>query len=88
MEFSISEQNLAHIRRKVESGRYSSTDEVLDSALSLLDERDSALESELEDMRESVRRGTEQADAGLVVPSSEVFNQLRQRNSGVVKRTG
>ena len=55
MEVPISEQNLAHIMRKVESGRYSSPDEVLDSALALLDERDTALESELNEMRESVR---------------------------------
>ena len=78
MEVSISEQNLAHIRRKVESGRYSSADEVLRSALALLDERDIAIEWELEDMRESVRRGTDQANSGQVVPAAEVFSELRQ----------
>ena len=87
MEVSISEQNLAHIMRKVESGRYSSPDEVVGNALALLDERDVALESELEDMRESVRKGTDQADSGQVVSAAEVFSELRQRNDVVVKRT-
>ena len=58
MNVSISEQNLARIRRKVES--------------------------ELEDMRESVRRGTAQADSGQVIPATEVFNELRQRDAGAI----
>ena len=58
MNVSISKQNLARIRRKVES--------------------------ELEDMRESVRRGTVQADSGRVVPADEVFGELRERNAGAI----
>ena len=81
----ISERNLAHIKRKVESGKYSSTDDVLGSALALLDEHDAELESELADLRESVRRGTEQADVGQVVPAGEVFDELRQRNASLAK---
>ena len=87
MDVSISEGNLARIRRKVESGRYSSTDEVLGSALALLDERDGVLEGELADVRDSVRRGTEQANAGRVVHSGEVFEGLRRRNAELVNRT-
>lgn len=80
MEVPISEQNLAHIMRKVESGKYSSPDEVVGSALALLDERDIALESELGEMRESVRRGTDQAESGQVVSAEEVFSELRDKN--------
>ena len=85
MDVFISERNLAHIKRKVESGKYSSTDDVLGSALALLDEHDAEPESELADLRESVRRGTEQADAGQVVPAGEVFEELRQRNASLAK---
>ena len=81
----ISERNLAHIKRKIESGKYSSTDDVLGSALALLDEHDAELESELADLRESVRRSTEQADVGQVVPAGEVFDELRQRNASLAK---
>ncbi len=86
MDVSINERNLAHIRRKVESGKYSSTDDVIGNALALLDERDEALESELAEMRESVRRGTEQADGGQTVPAGEVFDQLRRRNAAMARR--
>ena len=85
MSAFISERNLAHIKRKIESGKYSSTDEVLGSALALLDEHDAELESELADLRECVRRGTEQADVGQVVPAGEVFEELRQRNASLAK---
>ena len=85
MDVFISERNLAHIKRKIESGKYSSTDEVLASALTLLDEHDAELESEFADLRESVRRGTEQADVGQVVPAGEVFDELRQRNASLAK---
>ncbi len=85
MDVFISERNLAHIKRKIGSGKYSSTDDVLGSALALLDEHDADLESELADLSESVRLGTEQADAGQVFPAGEVFDELRQRNSSLAK---
>ena len=88
MNVPINEENLEHIRRKVGSGRYSSIDDVLDNALALLDERDDALERELAEMRESVRRGTEQADSGQVVPAAEVFDEFRQRNASAAKQVG
>ena len=88
MEISITEQNLAYIRRKVESGKYASLEEVVGSALDLLYERDSAVESELDEMRESVRQGANQADSGQVVSAAEVFSELRQRNAAEAKRTG
>ena len=87
MDVSISEPNLKHIQRKVESGKYSSADDVLTTALGLLDERDEALESELAGLHEDVRRGTEEADAGLLIPAEEVFAELRQRNSEAAKKS-
>ena len=85
MEIAISDQNQERIRRKVESGIYSSADDVLASALALLDERDDDLDSELADMREKVRMGLEESKAGLAVPASEVFDELRRRNAVVVR---
>ncbi len=83
MNVTVSEQNLARITRKVESGRYSSTDDVLGSALTLLDERDKATEKELAETREGVSRGAKEADEGRVVPAREVFGELRQRNAAI-----
>ena len=56
MDIAISEQNQERIRRKVASGVDSSVDAVLAEALTLLDERDDDLESELADMRK-IRSG-------------------------------
>ena len=86
MNISVSDQINERIRSKVESGRYSSMDEVLDRALTLLDEHDDELERELADMHEKVRIGTEQADAGELIPAVEVFGELRRRHAAAVNR--
>jgi putative addiction module CopG family antidote len=83
MDISISEQHQDHIKRKVESGDYRSPDEVIGKALELLDERDQALAKEFADMHEKVRRSTEQADSCQLIPASEVFDELRQRNASM-----
>ncbi len=85
MDIAISERNQERIRRKVQSGMYSSADDVLASALSLLEERDDDLEAELGDMREKVRTGLEESKAGLAVPATEVFDELRRRNAEIAR---
>lgn len=45
------------------------------------------VESELEEMRESVRQGTTQADSDQVVTAAEVFGELRRRNAAAAKQT-
>lgn len=44
-------------------------------------EQDAKLERELADMREKVRKGTAQADAGELIPAEEVFGGLRRRHA-------
>ncbi len=85
MDIAINEHNEERIRRKVESGIYSSVDDVLANALTLLDERDDDLEGELADMREKVRLGLEESKAGLAVPAGEVFDGLRRRNAEIAR---
>lgn len=86
MNISVSEQINERIRRKVESGLYPSTDDVLARALALLDEHDDELERELADMHEKVRIGTAQADAGKLIPAKEVFDELRRRHDAVTNQ--
>lgn len=82
----MNEQNQERIRRKVESGLYSSADEVVENALALQDEYDAELEAELSDLRESLRRSAAQSEAGLGVPGKEVFDELRRRNAKMVRK--
>lgn len=86
MNISVSDQVNKRIRRKVESGQYPSTDDVLARALTLLEEHDAELERELADMHEKVRLGTAQADAEELISADEVFGELRQRHDAVVRR--
>ena len=81
MSISINEQNQDRIRRKIESGKYGSPDDVVAQALKLLDDYDKGLERELADMRAKVQKGTEQADAGKLTRGSEVFDRLMRRNA-------
>ncbi len=85
MNVSISQRNLERIKRKVASGRYSSLDDVLDDALALLDERDSALEWELADTKEKLLQGLAEAKSGQSVPAEQVFQELRRRNADAGK---
>ena len=81
----MSEQNQERIRRKVDSFLYDSADDVLMNALDLLDLHDIEIERELAEMKEAVRIGTEQAGAGMLIPAEEVFDELRRRNSEMVR---
>ena len=73
MNISINQQNQELIRRKVESGNYGSPDEVLNTALRLLDERDKKLDS----LRRDVRLGLDQLERGEYFEySDETLDQL------------
>ena len=86
MDIPVNKQNLERIRPKLATGKYGSPDDVIAKALELLDEHDEELEGELADMRAKVQRGTEQADANELIPASDVFEELRQRNAAFDKR--
>ena len=86
MRLSISPRNHERIDRKVSSGRYGSADDVLQAALALLDEREAALDHELRNVREQVKKATAEADAGELVPAAEVFVELRQRNADLAQQ--
>ena len=43
---------------------------------------------ELEEMRESIRQGTAQADSSQVATAAKVFSELRQRNLAAAEKIG
>jgi Arc/MetJ-type ribon-helix-helix transcriptional regulator len=83
MDVSISERNLKRIQRKMDSGIYTSADDVVNAALALLERLDPEVEREWADMRESVRQGLEELDAGLGIPTDEVFDEILKRSAKV-----
>ena len=85
IEISISGHNQAWIRRKMASGGYATANEVISVALDLLERLDPDVEREWADMRESVRQGKAESDAGLGIPGDEVFDEFRRRNVEMVR---
>ena len=87
MEITISEKYLAHIRRLVESGRYSSPDDVIARALGLLEERDladtdPAIEKELAEIRAKVMWGVDDLRNGRATrydSKEQLVEDIRQR---------
>jgi antitoxin ParD1/3/4 len=64
MNVSLTPQLEALIRRKIETGLYSSASEVIREALRLLEERDATQSAKLEALRKDVAHGVAQLDAG------------------------
>jgi antitoxin ParD1/3/4 len=60
MNILISDRLLELIEQKIASGQYRSADDVIESAMRLLDERDKAIES----LRRDVQRGLDQLARG------------------------
>ncbi len=59
----------------VESGRYSSTNDVLREGVCLIQEREARLAA----LDAAIERGIADADAGRVKPASEVFDRLKAK---------
>lgn len=64
MNVSLTPQLEALVDEKVRSGRYVSASEVVREALRLLDQRDRLDAEQMRQLRDDVRRGLDQIDAG------------------------
>ena len=74
------------IMRKVESDKYGSPDEVLDKALAALEDSEQALAEEFAEIEAKLTIADEQIKNGQLIPASEVFDELRQRNADMTKQ--
>lgn len=68
---NLSHENQLYLTEAVAAGFYANSDLALDEAVGLLRMRDQ--------LRTEVKRGTEQADRGELLPAEEVFDRLQQR---------
>ena len=83
MDVTISWDNLERIGRKVRAGGYSCADDVVDRAMTLLDDADDELERELAGIRATLAQRMENRDPGNLVPAEEVFAELHRRNAAM-----
>jgi antitoxin ParD1/3/4 len=66
ISISLTPELIGLIRAKVDSGRYSSTSEVVREALRLLERADREEEERIKGLRRSWREGIESGDAGMI----------------------
>lgn len=66
------------IQSRVASGRFQTASEVVREGLRLLEEREEARETALNELRAKIRQGIEQADRGELLDGDTVFEEIRQ----------
>jgi antitoxin ParD1/3/4 len=67
------------IQAKLQTGKYENAYQVIVAALQLLDERDKHYEQWLEETRQKVAVGIEQANRGQLTDGDVAFAQLREK---------
>ena len=67
------------IQAKVNSGKYTTVDQVITEALQLLDQRDKHYQKWVEDTRKKVAVGLAQLDRGEGIEVQTVINKLKEK---------
>ena len=75
MEFPLTPELEAFIASRVASGQYDTPVDI-SAGLRLLEERDRERKAALEDLRATIREGTDQADRGDLIPGDVVRREI------------
>jgi antitoxin ParD1/3/4 len=78
MNVSLTPELEKFVQSRVASGWYQTASEVVREGLRLLEEREQARETTLEELRAKIRRGIDQADRGELLDGDAVFEEIRQ----------
>ena len=81
MSFSLPPHLEDLVRRKIESGQYDSVSQVIEAALSLLEEREQVRAMRRDRLLQEIAKGVYQADNRQLVERAEVFRALRRKPS-------
>ncbi len=79
MNISLKPEQEQFIQEKLRSGKYETIDELIAEAFRLLEERDRYYEKWVEETRQKVEIGIEQADRGQVTDGKVVIARLREK---------
>ena len=82
MNVSLTPELEQFVQSRVASGRYQTASEVVREGLRLLEEREQARETALNELRAKIRRGVEQADRGELLDGDSVFEEIGQLSAG------
>ncbi|MFB2879048.1 type II toxin-antitoxin system ParD family antitoxin [Floridanema aerugineum] len=79
MNISLSSEIEKFIASQVESGKYSSAQEVIVAGIRLLEERERIYKGRFEELKKEIMLGVEASERGEVVDGETVFSQLQQK---------
>lgn len=80
MNVSLTPELEQFIQSQVQSGKYTSADEVIMASIKLLEERERIYKGRFEELKREIMIGIEQLDRGEKLDGREVIEQLRQKN--------
>jgi antitoxin ParD1/3/4 len=78
LNVSLTHELERFVEERVASGLYQTASEVVREGLRLLEEREAARQTALEELRRHVAVGIEQADRGEFLDGDEVFEELKR----------
>ena len=79
MNVSLAPELEQFILSQVQSGKYTSADEVIMASIKLLDERERIYKGRFEELRKEIMIGIEAADRGELIDGETVFRELREK---------
>jgi putative addiction module CopG family antidote len=82
MSLDVSPELEAAVRKLVRSGVYHSADEVLETALHMLEWAEGHPDGKRELLRHALQAGVDDEDAGNLIDAEEVFRRARERARG------
>ena len=81
MNVSLTPELEQFVQSRLASGRYQTASEVVREGLRLLEEREEARATALNEIRAKIRRGIEQADQGKLLDGDTVFEEIGQMSA-------
>jgi len=81
MNVSLTPELEQFVQSRLASGRYQTASEVVREGLRLLEEREEARATALNEIRAKIRRGIEQADQGELLDGDTVFEEIGQMSA-------
>lgn len=81
MNITLKPEHEKFIQTKLNSGKYTTVDEIITQAFQLLEKRDNNYQKWLEENQEKIQIGIEQLDKGEGIKAEIVINRLKEKIS-------
>ena len=79
MNVSLTPELEQFIQSQLESGKFTSADEVIAAGIKLLEERERIYKGRFEELKREIMIGIEAADRGELIDGETVFRELREK---------